>query len=119
MSHQTIMLNDDEELVPLGFQVIIQISNEERKSTGGLVLASGLENSKEKKASMRGVVVSVGPLAGQDAGDCPENWGAVIGKEVVFAAYEGIHFQRTDGTFLISLPEKELVDEIRKIKIKE
>jgi len=119
MSHQTVLLQDDEDVIPLGFQVLLRVSDEERKTVGGIVLASGLEATKEKKASMRGTVVDVGPLAGQDVGDSPENWGAVKGTEVSFNAYEGTHYQRTDGTFLICLPEKEIISKIVKKQAKE
>lgn len=75
---------------PAGFAVLIRVEDEEEVTEGGIVIQAADE--ADKRGACRGTVVELGPLAGRDPGDKPENWGAVVGNIVYFDRYQGAYF---------------------------
>lgn len=84
------MLEQNEIPHPAGFSVLIRVEDEEEETEGGIIIQAADE--ADKRGACRGIVVELGPLAGRDPGDKPENWGAVIGNIVYFDRYQGAYF---------------------------
>lgn len=115
MSRIIIELDKTQEVVPLGFQILVRIDKEEKVSDGGIIMATNLQGEKgvrEQRRQNRGVVIAVGPLAGRDPGDKPENWGAEIGTEVCFEEYEGQPYLTHEGDVIMCIPEKAVYSKI-------
>jgi len=112
MAKIACQLEQGETLIPLGFQVLVEIEKEEKVTEGGIIIPEKDRNAR--RAGNIGTVLAVGPLAGKDPGDCPENWGAVVGNKVCFEAYEGQPYLTHDGRVLICFPEKEIYSMIVK-----
>lgn len=92
-----------------GFKLKIKLSGgiEETRTASGLYIPKA--DDRVIKGADRGTVVEVGPLAGRDAGDCPENWGAVVGLDVVFRRYAGGFVDQVGADKYIFINEKDVI----------
>lgn len=113
MSRIMIQLEEDEEVVPLGFQILLRIEKKEKISSGGIVLETEKDTRTQRRQN-RGTVLAVGPLAGKDPGNKPEYWGAEVGTVVCFEEYEGQPYRTHDGDVIMCIPEKEVYSKIVK-----
>jgi co-chaperonin GroES (HSP10) len=73
-----------------GFGVLLRVEDEEEQTDGGIIIQAADE--ADKRGACRGIVEQIGPLAGRDPGDKPENWGAQVGNIVYFDRYQGAYF---------------------------
>lgn len=73
-------------LEPAGHRVVIQIEEAEEKR--GSIYIPKTVQALERQATMKGIVLAIGPTAWQDYGD-GRPWCAV-GDRVVFARYGGV-----------------------------
>ena len=109
---------------PAGFSVLVRVEDEEEITQGGIVIQAADE--ADKRGACRGIVEELGPLAGRDPGDKPENWGAVVGNIVYFDRYQGAYFaienspkryiviQEKDIQLYVNPKEKEVCQSIKK-----
>lgn len=94
---------------PTGFNLLVSVEVEEETTHGGIILKA--PDEADKRGACRGIVKEVGPLAGKDNGDSPENWGAVVGYIVFFDRYQGSYYA-VEGS-----PERYIVIQEKDIQV--
>lgn len=84
-------------LKPSGYRILVKQKKLERKSCGGIILATNDQQAREQKGNTIGEVVAVGPIAWDEerlgGGKFP--W-AKVGDMVMFPRYAGFQFDNED-----------------------
>ncbi|MCH4072725.1 co-chaperone GroES [Pseudoramibacter sp.] len=81
-------------LKPLGDKIVIKVKEEEKKTTGGIVLP---DSAKEKP--QQGEVVAVGSGEMVDGKKVPLD--VKVGDEVIYSKYSGSEIKMDDEKYLI------------------
>ncbi len=81
-------------LKPLGDKIVIKVKDEEKKTTGGIVLP---DSAKEKP--QQGEVVAVGSGEMIDGKKVPLD--VKVGDEVIYSKYSGSEIKMDDEKYLI------------------
>jgi len=109
-------------LIPCGHYVLVEDESVEQKSTGGIIMASTTEHTREQEGQQIGRIIAFGPIAYKDIKGCatPGDWGVAIGDRVEYkGSYEGKKsaFYRTDkseesGQYQRLIPDTSIVSKI-------
>lgn len=84
---------------PVGFHVLVEVIPVQFKSTGGIIMMSETEKSREAKGGDVAKILAFGPIAfkGFDACTSPSDWGVSIGDTVELKSrYAGRHSRTGD-----------------------
>jgi co-chaperonin GroES (HSP10) len=92
---------------PMEFNVVVAVAELETKTAGGIII---LESKAEadQASSMRGLLVSVAPMAG-DAIWPDDDEAPIPGDEVIFAKYGGVLVTGDDGREYRLLKDKDII----------
>jgi chaperonin GroES len=81
---------------PAGHRLLVKPEQFQEKTAGGIFVPE-TTREKETKASMRGVVVEIGPTAWK-AFDDGQPW-AMVGDTVIFAKYAGVEVRENGSEY--------------------
>lgn len=79
-------------VLPLGYNVLVEIIDVQVKSTGGIILTTKDEEERERKGRDLARIIAFGPTAykGYSGCDCPADWGVKEGDLVELSTrYDG------------------------------
>lgn len=79
-------------VIPLGYNVLVEIIPVQTKSTGGIILNTTTEEERERKGRDLARIISFGPIAfkGYEGCNCPTDWGVTEGDIVELSTrYDG------------------------------
>lgn len=82
---------------PLGYHVLVEVSETEQVSDGGIVLNTPAQQKLEEGRQDTGIVVAIGPTAHLGYEGCTaetaegraEQWGYKVGDKVQYRSFEG------------------------------
>jgi co-chaperonin GroES (HSP10) len=97
------------DLVPMEFNVIVELDPTQEKTSGGILLP-GQKVERNRLEEVEGTLVAMSPLAGSEIwqdGHRPQ-----LGDRVFFARYAGILTER-DGKWVRVVKDKEIVAVVR------
>jgi chaperonin GroES len=99
-------------MTPLGYYILVEISDIEEVSAGGIVMPKGL-TEKEQMVDQEGIVRAIGPTAFAGYPGCEDDdrspaecWGVRVGDKVHFEKYAG---DLDDGDSFRLMPDSKII----------